>query len=296
VVALLGTPALGQETDQSLVDTDIKGRLTFDFVNWISDNTEAIVNVQLPGVDFRRVASGKYGWRHADGHLIYNEGCGVRINRLVVEWADGGREVVSPCSSEIPAAGYIDPRFEFARLSPDKRYVAAEVKVYVEDSWRYGVVVFEKGQQIAVYDGYSSPSWMPDGRLVLSGDGLYVMDVGDDPERLDDGWLGYGVINADVSPNGEIIVFEWKQQLWIMDTEGKEYKELVTGPASYRFPSWSPDGNYVAFLATTGSRYSEVDRAIHFIDIREGELHRIDLRRFGGNLNHVPFGPISWTE
>lgn len=288
--------ANAQGAVQANADSDLSGRITFDLVNWIRHETEAIVDVALPDGDLRRTASGKYGWRHPSGDLVYLEGCGAYINRIVIERAAGGRDIVSPCSSEIPAVGSGKPKFEFARLSPDKRYVAAEAKIYVSPSYRYGVAVFEAGKLVATFDGHSSPTWMPDGRLLMSGDGLYVTEVNGKPERLDDGWLGYGVVNPDVSPDGQIVVFEWKEQLWIMDSDGKEYKELVSGPAQYRFPAWSPNGFFVAFLAVTGSSHSEVDRALHFIDIRKGELHRVDLSRFGGKLNHVPFGPLSWTE
>jgi len=294
IAANLSTHA--QDAAKPLADTDLSGRLTFDFVNWIRHETEAIVDVTLPDAGFRRSANGYYGWRHPSGDLVHLEGCGAHINRIVIDRAGGGREVVSPCSSDIPSAGAAKAKFEFSRLSPDKRYVAAEAKVYVSPSYRYGVTVFENGELVAVFDGYSSPAWMPDGRLLMSGDGLYVADVDGKPERLDDGWLGYGVVNSDVSPDGKIIVFEWKEQLWIMDSEGKEHKELVSGAAQYRFPAWSPDGNYVAFIATSGSSHSEVVRAIQFIDIRVGEFHHVDLSPYGGKLNHVPFGPLSWTE
>ena len=149
---------------------------------------------------------------------------------------------------------------------------------------------------IAHFDGHGSPAWLPDGRLIITGDGLYVTTVEGTPKRIDDGWLGLGVNNPDVSPDGKILVFEYNERLWKMDVEGKEHKEIVSGPMKYRFPAWSPDGNYVAFLAIAGSAHSEVDRAIHVLDIRKGELERIDISAFGGPLDHVPFGPFSWTR
>lgn len=275
--------------------SDLAGTLTFDFVNWIRHETEAIVDLTLPEGGFRRSASGKHGWRHPDGDLLRLEGCGNYVNRLVIDRADGRSEIVSPCSSEIRTVGG-KPQFEFSRLSPDKKRIAAELKFYYNSAWQYTVVVLEEGAIVAYFEGHAAPAWLPDGRLLITGNGLYVTSVEGSPERLDDGWLGFGVNNPDVSPDGKIIVFEWNERLWIMDTEGREHKELVSGPNQYRFPTWSPDGNYVAFLATGGSTHSEVDRAVHFIDIRKGEFERIDVSRFGGTLNHVPFGPISWTR
>ena len=271
------------------------GRITFDFVNWIRHETEAVVDVTLPTVEFRRSATGKYGWRHPDGDLIRLQGCGNYVNRLVVDWSDGRTEVVSPCSSEIETANFGKPQFEFSQLSPDKTMIAAELKQYVDRSWRYTVVVLEAGEIIAYFNNHAAPTWLPDGRLILTGDGLYVTAVQGTPKRIDDGWLGIGVNNPDVSPDGKILVFEWNERLWVMDVLGTEHKELVAGPMQYRFPVWSPDGHFVAFLAVAGASHSQVDRALHLIDVRKGELRRIDLSRFGGRLNHVPYGPLSWT-
>ena len=279
------------ETDRS----DLSGRLTFDFVNWITHDTEAIVDVALPNVDFRRSASGKYGWRHPGGDLLRLEGCGNYVNRLVIDRATGHSDVISPCSSEIKTISAGKPQFEFSRLSPDKQLVAAELKYYARSSWQYSVVVLKDGEIIASFDNHASPTWLPDGRLVLSGDGLYVTEIHGTPKRIDDGWLGIGVNNPDLSPDGKILVFEWNERLWVMDIEGTEHKELIAGPNQYRFPVWSPDGNYVAYLAVAGASHSQVDRGIHLIDVREGKLDRIDLSAYGGKLNHVPFGPLSWT-
>lgn len=280
-----------------LPDSDaLSGRLTFDFVNWIRHETEAIVDISLPKTEFRRSASGRYGWRHPDGDLVRTQGCGSYVNRLIVDRVNGESEIVSPCSSEIPTISAGKPQFEFARLSPDGKRVAAELKFYVNGGWYYAVLILEAGEIIANFLGYAAPAWLPDGRLVLAGDGLHVTSVAGKPERIDDGWLGVGVNNPDVSPDGKLLVFEYSERIWVMDVEGTEHKELVAGPMQYRFPAWSPDGTRIAFLATAGSAHSEVDRALHILDVRNGELERIDISAFGGPLNHVPFGPLSWTE
>lgn len=276
-------------------DDGPRGKITFDFVNWIRHETEAIVDITLPGESFRRSATGRYGWRHGSGDLVRTLGCGNYVNRFVIDRASGESDVVTPCSSEIKTIAAGKPQFEFARLSPDKRYLAAELKYYVNRAWHYSVVVFESGQIVASFDGHAAPAWFPDGRLMMTGNGLYVTTVHGKPKRLDSGWLGTGVNNPDISPNGELIVFEWNERLWVMDAEGREHKELVSGPDQYRFPTWSPDGHFVAFIATGGATHSEVDRAIQLIDIRKGEFHRIDVSAYGGRLNHVPFGPLSWT-
>ena len=283
------------DTDEPAGTAQLQGRLTFDFVNWIRHETEAIVDISLPGVEFRRSASGRFGWRHPNGDLIRTLGCGSYVNRLVVERAGGGSEILSPCSSEIRTASAGKPLFGFARLSPDGKRIAAELKYYVSPGWRYSVVVLESGEIVASFDGFVSPAWLPDGRLIFAGDGLYVSPVDGTPARIDDGWLGVGVVNPDVSPDGRTVVFEYNERLWTMNIDGKERRELVAGPMQYRFPAWSPDGQRIAFIAIAGSAHSEVERAIHILDVKSGEFERVDTREFGGPLSHVPFGPLSWT-
>ena len=275
---------------------DLQGRVTFDFVNWITDQTVVIADVSVADGEFRRAATGQYGWRHPDGTLVFTQGCGTRVNRLVVAEGHSAATVVSPCSSEIETVSAGNPRFEFARLSPDKQRVAAELRYYYGDGWRYATVVVEGGEVVTHFDGFVAPAWTPDGRLLLAGDGIWITDVPGTPTRVDDGWLGVGVNNMDLNPDGDILVFEWSQRLWVMDIDGTEYKELVSGPKMYRFPAWSPDGHYVAFLSMTGFSNSEVDRAIRIIDTRVGEFHSIDLSPYQGNLGHRPFGPLSWTR
>lgn len=143
-------------------------------------------------------------WRHPDGEIVFTRPCGVRANRLALADADlRGVKVVSPCSTEVGFESYVSPRFEFSRLSPDKRRIAAEmastgttrtttVRSWVEDS-----------AAIAIHDNMIAPEWLPDGRLLLAGDGLYITEVGGTPTRIDDGSLSAGVNNPDLDPSGK---------------------------------------------------------------------------------------------
>ena len=174
----------------------------------------------------------------------------------------------------------------------------AEMRYYLIDADRYAysTVVLENSEIVAVFDGFFAPEWLPDGRLLLAGEGIFVTRVDGTPTRLDDGTLSASVNNLDLHPDGEMIVFEWNQQLWLMSIDGTEFKELVSGPAWYRFPAWSPDGHHVAFLSATGTATSEITQAVHVLDIRDGSIQSIDLSPFGGNLDHRPGGPLSWTR
>jgi len=49
-------------------------------------------------------------------------------------------------------------------------------------------------------------------------------------------------------------------------------------------------------MSATGANHSEVNRVLSVIDIRTGEFQHFDVSAYGGTLNHVPFGPLSWTS
>ncbi len=285
---------LGQASESAL-----SGKLTLDHVNWISHDRVAVIEITLPDVQMRRLAPGGFPWRHPDGEFISAQGCGAGANRLVISDEAGRTRIVSPCSSELEEPAARKPRFEFSRISPDKRYVAAEV-AYLTDTprmdWAYSTIVLEDGDVISYFPGFVAPEWLPDGRLLLAGEGMYVTDIRGEPTRLDDGSLTVGVNNMDLHPSGKMIAFEWNQRLWVINSDGSAYKEIMTGPEWYRFPAWSPDGNHLAFLATSGSSDSEVQSAILILDIRNGEVQSIDLSPFGGTLGHRPGGPLSWTR
>lgn len=291
------TPAVSG-TPMHAAPPALSGKLMFDQLNWITHKRVAMVELSLPDVSMRRLGSGAFPWRHPDGDYVFAQGCGPQANRLAIATESAGPRVVSPCSNEVEAPDYSSPRFEFSRISPDKRYVAAEMVFLVDLSnsqYGYSTVVLEDGEIIAYFNGFAAPEWLPDGRLLLAGDGIYVTEIDGTPTRLDDGTLSAGVNNMDLHPGGEMVMFEWKQQLWLMSIDGREFKEMVSGPAWYRFPAWSPDGNYVAFLSMTGEAPSETLERVYFLDIRDGSIQDIDISEFGGNLSHRPAGPLSWT-
>ena len=79
-------------------------------------------------------------------------------------------------------------------------------------------------------------------------------------------WLRYPAI----SPDGKTIVFSYKGDLYLVDSEGGEARQLTSNPTYDYSPVWSPDGKTIAFAS---DRYGNFD--IFTVSVKGGEPVRI---------------------
>ena len=72
-------------------------------------------------------------------------------------------------------------------------------------------------------------------------------------------------VNADptFSPDGKRLIYvseiEGKDQLFVMDADGKNQKQITREPYDHEDPAWSPDGRKILFTRLSGSVYSDGD-------------------------------------
>ncbi len=115
------------------------------------------------------------------------------------------------------------------------------------------------------------PVWSPDGRrIAYSSDEngmpqLFVMDAdGSNARQLSDVWGEY----PNWSPNGSRISFASSMggstpfgdpdyDVFVIDADGSDETNLTTAPDSNEgYPTWSPDGEWIAFESTRGTSSS----------------------------------------
>ena len=267
--------------------------MTLGDYNYIRDYYIGIIDLDLSSGQKTRVLEGAYPWRHSSGKVTFAQGCGEDVNRIAI--AEGGLITpVTPCSGEIENPGYLSTFFEFSRLSPDQQKIAVETRYFQDSGYVYNVYVFDlAGTVLATFPGYA-PTWMPDGRLLYatSREGIYQTDAQlQNPVRVDGNQLNGPVSNPDVHPSGTFVAFEYNQQIWLLDLSTTGVRELITGPRRLRYPTFSPDGAALAYLATTDTSY---DEAIYFTDLQTGEGYALDFP--GADGVTVPNGPLSWTR
>jgi len=115
-------------------------------------------------------------------------------------------------------------------------------------------------------DDQPEAQWTPE--LVLK-----VKPVGSVRVSPDGGKVAYVVGEASIEGEKS----EWVSHIHVSNTDGSDSFQLTRGEKSASFPSWSPDGRYIAFLSSRGSEKSNIWRIL----VNGGEAERITDEKGG---------------
>lgn len=275
-----------------------EGIITLDEYDWFSTQSYlGVIQIDLATGKKRRLYQGKFPWRHQSKNVIYAQGCGEAAHRIMLVDSTGLPKQITPCSSEIENAGASPTDFEYSRLSPDQSKIAVESKAYLDWEYSYTTLVFDTETQalLTSFEGLIAPEWLPDGRLLMgSNEGIKITDKNlKNVTSLDDNRILGFVNNIDVDPSGTRLLFEFNQVIWHMNVDGSDLRELIYGSEILKFPTWSPDGKTVAYLATP-----QQDRfypAMYFTNIETGESYLVDLTSsINDDGSTTVNGPLSW--
>ena len=188
------------------------------------------------------------------------------------------------------------------RLSPDGQRVAFGTaagggqlcKNNYGTRWAdYVVVRDRKGTELARFEGYDFPEWLPDGRLLMLGSacrnaGVWVTDRAlRAPARVDGGQIATPAKHPAVTRDGRRVALVWNNQLWTLALDGRrELAQVTHADKPVAAAAWSPDGTALAVLL------SNVTMPVKsLLLMRLGDERGMTVRE----LSFYPFAPISWN-
>ena len=181
----------------------------------------------------------------------------------------------------------------FPAWSPDGRKIAfASSLPSADGNWKYDIYVMNadgSGVTRLTDDARSdhSPSWSPDGqRIAFNSDRgaqggmytkfeVYVMDAdGSDVTQItNQPGDGHGVYEPPSwSPDGQRIAFSSADEIYVVNADGSGLTQ-ITHLGSVSYPSWSPDGRLITF-----SRDEDVNHEIYVMNADGSGVTRITYR------------------
>lgn len=149
------------------------------------------------------------------------------------------------------------------KVSPDGQRIA--FTEYDRSVSPYSIrtrIISRAGQELVEIGEAGSPEWLSDGRLIVSGSWLYPYSITADIETF--GTDGFFIVNAamtdvtpiplaatkaiqpTVSPDGSRIAFVLNEHIWTANIDGSGLKQVTTGTKDESYPSFSPDGRFIA--------------------------------------------------
>ena len=93
-------------------------------------------------------------------------------------------------------------------------------------------------------------------------------------------WMRY----PSISPDGRTIAFAYKGDIFTVDANGGQAKQLTTNPAYDYKPVWSPDGSQIAFASNREGSFD-----VYVVDAKGGNPRRLTTSS-GKEL------PVAWKD
>lgn len=187
----------------------------------------------------------------ADGRILCVE---LNVGLAIISANGAQKQIVLKENHDIPLDILYDDFFHDPQQSPDKQYIAYDngnqaAVCYVVDL--IGNLLLTIGdEKYGSKVRYERPVWGKDGSIFVQGEktfnnGIYKIDKDFQFITRIDPNLST-VSSPTVSPDGATIAFVVNGDIWLMGTDGSNAHQLTTGKSSLDFPTWSPDGKWIA--------------------------------------------------
>ncbi len=118
---------------------------------------------------------------------------------------------------------------------------------------------------------------------------VFELEIAADPQISPD-----GTMVAYVRQSMDIMTDRARANIWLVDTNGRDHRPLLSGTASFRSPRWSPGGDRLAYVSETEERGPEL--YLKWLDTGESALLS-NLPESPGNVTWSPDGSrIAFTS
>ena len=169
--------------------------------------------------------------------------------------------------------------FVYASNAPSNQWTLVRANSKMPGSG-YSIVVSSQLAPLADF-----PTVSPDGLVAFTVDVQKVTMIA--TVRLDG--TGYQLVQqgtyAAFSPDGKRMAFSRNlgdtTQLFVSDRSGGSVMQLTTGKANALWPTWSPDGQFIAFASNKGTE---------FLDAKAQHSHIFVIRSTGGGTTKLTDG------
>jgi tricorn protease len=87
------------------------------------------------------------------------------------------------------------------------------------------------------------------------------------------------VNNPALSPDGQLLAFDWNGDIWLASSNGGNVKQLTTHPGRDRDPKFSPDGKTIAFISDR-----DAGNQVYLLPVEGGTPKQVTFNTAGYNL------------
>lgn len=148
-----------------------------------------------------------------------------------------------------------------------------------KDRTQFHLISMEGGEAVQLSsrkEGVGEPVWSPDGtKIAFSAVEPDPKSEGEDKDSKKKSDVRV-ITKIRYKLNGRGFLPDRPAQIYVLDVQTKEIKQITSGPYDCREPEWSPDGKHIAFVSARyeGHEFSSI-RDIYVVPAEGGEMRKV---------------------
>ena len=191
---------------------------------------------------------------YAEGQIAFESTRHKRVPQVFV-MSEDGREVRQITSKGRTSQPTWYPDGKRLLCVRETRYEVYLIRVYLKGSHRERILPVTRG-----FFYINQPDFSPDGRQIAflgfkeqdKMPGLYIIDASGKKLQKFIPFATQTDIGPDWSPDGQSLAFSNMDDIFLMDTQTFEIKNITNSPRQELAATWSPDGTHLAVTSSDG--------------------------------------------